>query len=154
MLFIAVKASRFIEPRCCLVFPAGEQHHLIASGSPGMGKRVREDRLAVPLVSVAGVRHNVFDDAVWPTAAREVGDDCERATGNQRIPHPAPENRVPRLRHDLLPDSLCDCIIGEWVILPVKVRVEFEQGRKVARFKRSDLHSSHTWRMAANMREI
>lgn len=64
------------------------------------------------------------------------------ATGNQRIAHPAPENRVPRSRQDLLPNARNDIIARMLVIMSVKVCVEIKQGPQVARFKRSDFHSS------------
>lgn len=105
-----------------------------------MGQRVREYCLAVPLIPMAGVRHHVLDDAVRPAAARQVGDDGECTTGNQRIANIASEDAVMGIGQDLLPCILDDCAGRKRVILAVKMRVEREQIVQVAGVKRSNRH--------------
>lgn len=75
-----IKPRRFVELKCGLVFPAREEHDLVAAFGPGMRKCVRQDRLAVPLFAVMGVSDDIFDNTVRATTASEVGYDGDGAT--------------------------------------------------------------------------
>lgn len=85
---------------------------------------MREDRLAAAPVSVARVRHNVLDEAVWPAAAREIGCDGQCTARNERVVDESPENSVVLIRQDPPPDRQNNLSVGERIIVPVQVLVE------------------------------
>ena len=64
LLAIAIEPGALIETHCGFIFPACEQHNLVAPLGPSKCQGLSKDGLAVALVTELRVRDYVLDDPV------------------------------------------------------------------------------------------
>src|SRR5688572_9149767 len=104
-----VEPRLLIEPKCCFVFSAGEQHDLVATLAPGVTEGVRENCLAPTLTTICRMSNDILDYAVRTAGAREVWNDCKRATRNERARGETSKVLDSWVRKNLRPNCLGHC---------------------------------------------
>jgi len=142
LLSMAVEPRLLVEPQCPLVFSTGEQHDLVAVLAPRFAKSMRKNSLAPALATMLRMRHDILDDAVRSAGAREVRNDGERATRDERAGGKATEVFDSRIGDDLRPNSRDHCRRWQWVVAFVQVHIQTEQRLKLVRLEFTDVHVS------------
>ncbi|VDO17281.1 unnamed protein product [Brugia timori] len=122
-----IETGRFVELQRRLILATGHQHHLVAAHGPGRVERFGQQGFRAPSAAVRRMRHHVFDHAIGPAAAREVGDHGQVAAGDQFGALESTEVVKVTTCQDFLPDRIDDKRGGKGVVRRVKVLVEIEQ---------------------------
>ena len=139
---MTIEARLLIEPQCAFVFSAGEQHDLVAALLPGFGKSMRKDSFAPTLPTMRCMSDDILDDPVRSASAREIRNDGQRATRNERAGCKPTEVLDSRVGKSLRPNSLDRCTRRRRFVALVQVRVQSEQRLKLVGPEFTDVHVS------------
>ena len=104
-----IESCLLIEPQGAFIFSTRKQHDFVTVLVPCLAKRIRKNGLPPTLAPMRRVGYDVFDYAVWAAATREVRNDGERATRDERAGSKATEVLDSRIGRGLGPNSLGDC---------------------------------------------
>src|SRR5689334_4464538 len=101
---------------------------------------------------MAFVRHDVFDEAVRPTASRQIGNNAQRAAADHRLIDKAAKATIGVTGDELLPHGLDKRAGGQGGICRVEMRVELEKPVKIGESEPANQHASHPLTPASHTR--
>ena len=135
-----IEARLLIEPQRGFVFSAGEEHDLVAALAPSVTESAREDCFAPTLATVRSMSNDVLDYAVRAASPREVWDDRERATRNERVRNETSKVFDSRVCKSFRPHCLGDSGRRRRVVVVVQMRIQAKQQLEVVRLEFAYVH--------------